>query len=449
MSSIKTSHHPHKAWVISVNMGYGHERAAYALRDLALGGIITANDYPGIPRQEKAVWEKSRTFYETISRMKTLPVVGNYIFEAYDKFQEILPFYPRRDLSRPNLQGRELSFAIRQQNLGRHLIDKLRSRPLPLITTFFLPAFAAEFFEYPGEIYCVICDADISRTWVSIDPKRSRIKYFASNGRVVERLKLYGVPEKNIYLTGFPLPKELIGGAHGLIVKHDLVDRLNNLDPNGIFKNKYERTLRQYLGHHWHHKTPRRPLTVTFSVGGAGSQGALAEVVLESLQEKIAEGKLQLNLVAGTHQNLRASFIKRARALHLSKFIDRNLNIIYYKSRREYFQKFSTLIRQTDVLWTKPSELSFYSGLGLPIIMAPPVGSQEDFNNIWLRTVGAGVPQNDPRYTGEWLFDWWQSGGLAKMAWNGFIEAPTHGTYRIESIITGEKFELARLPLIV
>ena len=36
--------HSRKAWVVSVNMGYGHERAAYALRDLAEGGIITAND---------------------------------------------------------------------------------------------------------------------------------------------------------------------------------------------------------------------------------------------------------------------------------------------------------------------------------------------------------------------------------------------------------------------
>ena len=81
--------------------------------------------------------------------------------------------------------------------------------------------------------------------------------------------------------------------------------------------------------------------------------------------------------------------------------------------------------------------------------MAPPIGSQEEFNALWLRAVGGGIPQNDPRYTKEWLFDWWQSGGLARMAWSGFVEAPTHGTYRIESIITGEKFNLARLPLIV
>ncbi|HCM45273.1 MAG TPA: hypothetical protein DIS54_00330 [Candidatus Veblenbacteria bacterium] len=63
--------------------------------------------------------------------------------------------------------------------------------------------------------------------------------------------------------------------------------------------------------------------------------------------------------------------------------------------------------------------------------------------------MNGGVTQNDPRYTNEWLFDWVNSGGLARLAWNGFIEAPTHGAYRIESIITGKKVELANLPMIV
>ena len=38
---------------------------------------------------------------------------------------------------------------------------------------------------------------------------------------------------------------------------------------------------------------------------------------------------------------------------------------------------------------------------------------------------------------------------MARMAWNGFIEAPTHGAYRIEQVITGMKVELEQLPLIV
>jgi hypothetical protein len=430
-------------------MGYGHERAAYALRDIAYGGVITANNYPGIPRAERALWEESRALYEAVSRVSSLPVVGRYLFEFYDRFQEIRPFYPRRDLSRPNLQVRQLTYVIKKQRLGEHLMGQLRRRPLPLLSTFFLPAFAAELFGYPGEIYCVICDADISRTWVPLDPKRSRIKYFASNGRVLERLKLYGVPEENIYLTGFPLPKELVGGARAVAVKRDLTRRLNNLDPRGIFREKYDQTLHHFLGRHWHRRPTRRPFTVTFSIGGAGAQRELGELILESLAELIAEGALRLNLVVGTHGDIRRAYLRQARRRGLRRALGRSLNVVSSATRAEYFRSLSPVLQETDVLWTKPSELAFYTGLGLPIIAAPPVGSQEEFNALWLRAVGGGVPQHDPRYANEWLLDWRQSGGLAKMAWSGYIEAPTHGTYRIEGIITGERFNLARLPLIV
>ena len=77
------------------------------------------------------------------------------------------------------------------------------------------------------------------------------------------------------------------------------------------------------------------------------------------------------------------------------------------------------------------------------------MGSQEDFNRLWLQQVGGGVAQNDEQYTDEWLFDWLQSGGLARMAWNGFIEAPTHGTYRIEDVIFKRPSELELPSMIV
>ena len=141
--------------------------------------------------------------------------------------------------------------------------------------------------------------------------------------------------------------------------------------------------------------------------------------------------------------------MENARRLGLKKVLDQTLHIHHYEDRPTYFHSFARTLRTTDILWTKPSELSFYTGLGLSIIIAPPIGSQEEFNKLWLQGVNGGLAQNDPRYTDEWLFDWVQSGGLARFAWNGYIEAPTHGTYRIESLMTGEKVPLAELPLIV
>ncbi len=444
---MKLNHAP-KAWVVAVDMGYGHERAAYGLKELSYGPVLIANNYPGIPKAERQHWTELRKLYETVSRFKSVPVVGNLLFDAMDQFQQIELFYPRRDLSAPNLQLKQ-TYSLIRKGLGRHLIELAQKHPLPLVATFFQAAFAAEELDYPNDIYCVICDADCSRTWAPLNPHQSRIKYFAPNGRVVERLKLYGVRPENIYLTGFPLPKELIGGPKIPVIKRDLSRRLQNLDPKGIFDDKYGSTVARYLGKNWRNLDHKHPLTVTFSLGGAGAQRNLALQVAESLGTKIAQGKIRLNIVTGTHHDALLYYRQGIKDLHLNKYLGGYLNIVHQKSRNEYFLQFSELLHTTDILWTKPSELSFYTGLGLPIIVAPPIGSQEQFNKLWLQNVGGGITQNDPRYTDEWLFDWVESGGLARTAWNGFLEAPTHGAYRIDSLITGKKVELEQLPLIV
>jgi len=232
-----------KVWVVTVDMGYGHQRATYPLKDLAYHGIINANTYQGIPHRDRKHWTDQRRFYEAISRFKNFPVLGNLAFEAFDEFQKIPKFYPKRDLSKKSFQVSASFRLLKEGNLGEHLINKLKKKnKLSLVTSFFLTAFMGEIFNYPGEIYCIICDADISRAWVSVNAKESRIKYFAPCQRVVERLKLYGISESRIFLTGFPLPKENIGNERFNILKQDLKNRLVNLDPQRFYLNKYHDT---------------------------------------------------------------------------------------------------------------------------------------------------------------------------------------------------------------
>lgn len=445
----KKLNHKQKAHIISVNMGYGHDRAAYALRSFAYGKVITANDYKGIPADDKKLWSQGRNFYETVSRAKAIPWIGPRIFKTYDEIQSIKPFYPRRDQSRANVQVKQMYYLMKHKDFGRHLIDSLTHRHLPIISTFFFPAFAAEYYGYPGEIYCVATDNDISRAWVPLDPKKSRIKYFAPNGRVFERLQLYGVPKNNIFLTGFPLPKELVDKPHSKKFDKDLHRRLCTLDPNGIFHRRYEGILRDRFGTVCDTKHKQLPPVLTFAVGGAGAQAELGVTILKSLARNIARGDISLYLVAATHKDAKAIFLKTIGQLRLKKYLGKTVHVIFNEDKQEYFKQFTAHLKQTDILWTKPSELSFYTGAGIPIIMSPSIGSQEDFNAEWLRVVGGGVPQQDPRYVNEWLFDWISSGGLARMAWSGYAEAPTHGAFRVESVITDEKFPLEKIPLIV
>ncbi|MBZ9572875.1 hypothetical protein KJA17_01635, partial [Patescibacteria group bacterium] len=166
-----TNNRNQRAWVVDVNMGYGHQRTAFPLKHLAPGRkIINANSYQGISEKDRKIWERSRRFYEFISRFKRIPLIGELVFSAYDKFQKIHPFYPQRDLSEPNFSLKRICSLIKK-GWGKDLIKKLKKKHLPLITTFFIPAFMAEIHDYPGEIYCVVCDADISRSWAPLNPQ--------------------------------------------------------------------------------------------------------------------------------------------------------------------------------------------------------------------------------------------------------------------------------------
>lgn len=419
-----------KAWVVAVSMGYGHQRTAYPLKYLAEGGrVINANDYEGIPRKDRKIWENSRKFYEFISRMKRFPLIGELAFAIFDKFQEILSYYPKRDLSQPNIQLKQI-YSLIKNGWGSHLIDELKKKEnLPIITSFFVPAFMAESFNYPGEIYCIICDADISRTWAPLEPQKSRIRYFAPTARVAERLKFYGIKTENIFFSGYPLPQDVIGGERMEILTEDLKNRILNLDPQKRYFGKYEHLLETYLGEL--PASSNRPLTIMFAVGGAGAQKEIGVSIIKSLAVKILAKELKVILVAGIKEKVREYFERQLEKLKLKD--SPNAEIIFGKDIESYFRQFNQALRRTDILWTKPSELSFYSALGLPIIVAPPIGSQEEFNKRWLLKSGFGSMQENPKYVNQWLFDWLGEGYLAEAAMEGFIEGEKLGTFNIEA----------------
>jgi hypothetical protein len=236
-------------WLVGADMGYGHQRTAFPLKDFAYKReIINANNYKGISRKDRKIWTTAKKSYEFISKAKKIPIIGNLLFGMFDETQKIHKFYPKRDLSQPNSTLKQNFFIIKNFKWGRHLIEKLSKKPLLMINTFFVSAFMAEVFNYSKEIFCVICDADISRTWASLHSKSSKIKYFAPTERVVERLKLYGVKSENIFFTGYPLPLENIGNKNLNVLKRDLGRRLINLDPQKRYLKQYGVLIKKYIG---------------------------------------------------------------------------------------------------------------------------------------------------------------------------------------------------------
>ena len=412
-------------------MGYGHQRTIFPLKPFAQGKkVINANDYPEIPQNDKKIWETTRKGYEFISKMKRIPLIGNFSFYVFDQFQKIMDFYPKRDLSNPTLQLKQ-GISLIKNGWGQDLIRRLNKTPKTFVTSFFTPAFMAENFNYSKDIYCIVCDADISRTWAPLEPKKSKIKYLAPNERVVERLKLYGVKAKNIFLTGYPLPLENIGTKKMEILKSDLKNRLVNLDVNKKYSDYYAPLIKSYLG-----KLPKKsnhPLTIMFAIGGAGAQAELGYKALRSLLKKIKKGKIKLILVAGTKKKVKEYF--EDKIIDLNLIGEKNVEILFEDSFEKYYKSFNKALRKTDILWTKPSELSFYSGLGLPIIIAPCIGSQEKFNRKWLLDSGFGLLQENPDYADQWIFDWLEKGYFAEAAVQGFVEGNQLGTLNIKNIV--------------
>ncbi len=418
--------------LVAADMGYGHQRAAYPLLDLGGGEVITINDYPGIPDWEKKYWISSLKAYERISRFKKIPILGTLVFKIMDNFQKIQSFYPFRDLSQNTIQ-QKLFFRSIKAGLGKNLIEKLNPSGLPYLTTFFVAAYIAEYHKYQNDVYCLVCDTDASRAWAPLDSKNSRTKFLLPSEKVKERFLMYGVKPENIIITGFPLPKENIGSQKE-ILEADLARRIKALDPKGEYMENYDSLLKKISADRPSLKP--EPLTLTFAVGGAGAQKEIGGLLLKKLRAKIKDNELRLNLVAGNRPEVKDYFISQLKLNELKE--GEGVKIIFAPEKNDYFRKFNICLRETDILWTKPSELSFYCALGLPIIISTPVGSQEDFNREWLLSVGAGIDSQDPEYVNEWLPDLLNSGRLARAAMDGFLNVEQMGTYNIEKIISGK-----------
>ncbi|MEK7512719.1 MAG: hypothetical protein AAB601_00790 [Patescibacteria group bacterium] len=396
------------AWIVAAEMGYGHLRAAVPLLSLAEGGrIVNADCYPGIPAHDERLWRDTEAVYHFVSRFREAGgSLGRFLFSLLDRFLRIRPIVPGADESRVTLQLRE-TYARIEHGWGKHLIEMLSSNPLPLIATFPIPAHMAECWRYPGPIYVVATDSDIARAWAPPHPRESPLHYFAPTPQAAEHLAIYGVSTSRITVTGFPLPVELVRAA-----EEHFTRRIERLE--------------------W--KT-HQPIVLTFAVGGAGAQSQLGAELCESVAPLVHANKVVLNLVAGTNAFVEMEFMDAVRHAGLGDELGRGVFVRFATTKDEYFPLFSRVFAETDILWTKPSELSFYAALGVPLLLAPPVGSQEDRNREWLLSLGAGMDALPASRAGRWLPELVESGALARAAARGFEKIERKGTENIMGII--------------
>jgi hypothetical protein len=414
-----------KPLVVAVEMGFGHLRAADAVA-CALGQpLLHADRAPVADERERALWARTRRNYERLSRLSTLPLVGLPFDKLLGAITHIPELHPGRDLSPPTFSTGLLERLV-DGGLGRGVLAALEREQAPLFTTFFATALAAD-RRSDAEVDCLVTDTDLARAWVPRDPRRSRIRYFAPSERAVRRLAAYGVPSERILLTGFPLPGELLGGEDLGVARRHMARRLARLDPRGRHRRALGDEAARRLGVS-STGDGESPLLV-FAVGGAGAQARLATRFLPSLRPLVEIGRLRLALLAGTRPEVRRTFEALLARHGLGEHP--GARVVSAEGVEDYFRACNALLAEADVLWTKPSEMTFFAALGLPLILSPPVGAQEVYNRRWAVEAGAGLAQRDPDVAGEWLAEWLADGTLAGAAWNGFTRLPKRGLFRI------------------
>src|SRR5690606_35122331 len=222
--------------------------------------------------------------------------------------------------------------------------------------------------------------------------------------------------KSRIQVTGYPLPHELVGGTDASILRANLRRRLLALDRRGTFLRECREEVSHFLG-----ELPEpsaEPPHLVFAVGGAGAQTEMVPQFLPSLARLLRKGKLRLTLVAGLRPEVVASFRAAISAAQLGEeFQSGAISILYEETHTDYFRAFNRLLEVADILWTKPSELSFFGALGLPLLFSSPVGSHERYNRRWAINSGSGIKQGDLRHTGEWLSEMLKDGTFAGAAW--------------------------------
>jgi len=411
--------------IVAVEMGYGHLRAAHTLAEAFDTEIIRMDLPPVAGPAEAAVWRGIVRFYSGLSQACDWPVAGAAAQTILGKITEIAP--PRAQVNGTTWLT-EIADSLTANFMGRRLRSLAAKAEGPVLTTYPAAAMAARHAS-GTRIFCLVTDTDANRAWAPANASNPAIDYFAPVPRVVDRLRSFGVPEKRIHLTGFPLSPKLVAEAQTA-----LAGRLRRLDPRWTFRSQAGNELRA-LAEDSPPDAASEPITMTVAIGGAGGQTGYVGKLLRSLRKQVLAGKLRLNLVAGTRADVAEILRKLVDAVGLTARVKCGIEIVLDTELRGYFRKFEDCLAKTDVLWTKPSELTFYAALGIPMLLAPPIGGQEHANRDWLLSNNAALDAGDPTTLDDRIEHLLEAGELCRVAWNAYSRFDRNGLDRIQKVI--------------
>jgi hypothetical protein len=190
------------------------------------------------------------------------------------------------------------------------------------------------------------------------------------------------------------------------------------------------------------------PLRLLFSVGGAGAQSAYLEALFDLLSAQTRKGRLRLIINTGDHAKVADRFeralssaglsVKRIRgqaacddfiAKHPLEGKDSESEAVIFSTDGplEAVTVTDQLMRISDVLVTKPSELAFFP---LPKLHIRRVGDHEAASAIYSAGLGDGTPElREPAAAAAEIERWLRDPALFERILEGVRSASLRGVY--------------------
>lgn len=353
----------------NIRMGYGHYRIAIALASCAkaLGYTPYWFDLPSF---------KETTGGKVIAYLNQLYSLGSRLSSKYSLFNR---FY----WEPLNYEGfKKLSYNAKDQ----------------VISTLFTPIFH---------------DLDPSIPFVATHVWPAQAAIHAKMNTVI-----------NIIPDNWPMALHLAQGSIHTVQTHSSYlgyKHLLGMDHKKVLQPMQEKDI-VYTGHYVDHELiinleadtqarldrikGKRPLRCLMTVGGAGAQGAFVSELITKLSDRVRAESLVLFINVGdhlhvaqqlmsnphlqslnvTHHTTWASTLSCVEQAHEGQVS--GIHIFYHEEIMEAVYSTNILMRESDVLVTKPSELSFYP---IPKCFIKRVGGHEMWGAIHSSELGDGT----------------------------------------------------------
>ena len=407
----------------NIRMGYGHYRISIAIASAAhaLGYTPLWLDLNGYP---------ASTATKIISHQNDLYSLGSRLSQKFSLFNKLV-WEPI------NSEGfRKLTYNAGDQKTAELMAPLLRHLPksIPYVATHAWPAQAAVHAGFHRVVNAIpdnwpmalhLAEGSIH----TVQTPSAYLGYKSLRGFDPKRV-LKPMPEGTLYDVGHYVDHELVTNIEG-----DCAARLDRLAKGA----------------------PRRFL---LTVGGAGAQKDLFVAITRHLLPRVKKGEAVLFINAGDHRNVWEEIAREAGVnkgdcvTHFNDyegaraFIEKgeNLTGLQVFCNDEIFAAVyltNLLMRVSDVILTKPSELSFYP---VPKVMIHRVGGHEAWGAVRTAEVGDGTYEIDDTrealgMLSHLIDDKEYLTALCRGVLRGKVHGIYDGAYKAVKLAVGEKID--------